>query len=170
MATAASWFFACTTSTKESSAQTAPEPSIVASNATANLSVAVTGTPAPTYQWFFNGSPTGINSSALSIPNFQAANQGAYHVIVSNSLGAVTSVDAVLMLAGPMRMGSFSLTNGACQFQLIGSSGSNYVIQVSTNLTDWVAIATNTATNGYWTFTDTNSASLPNRFYRAVGN
>lgn len=58
-------------------------------------------------------------------------------------------------------------TSGQFQFLVSGSVGSNYVIQVSTNLslTDWLPIRTNAAP---FTFIETNSTSSSQRFYRAV--
>jgi uncharacterized protein (TIGR03790 family) len=44
----------------------------------------------------------------------------------------------------------------------------NYVVQASTNLFDWLNIATN-ATPGLFDFSDTNSSHFPNRFYRVAG-
>lgn len=44
----------------------------------------------------------------------------------------------------------------------------NYVVQASTNLMDWVCIATN-STPGLLSFTDPDSLQHPSRFYRVVG-
>ena len=53
--------------------------------------------------------------------------------------------------------------------KLTGSPGFNYAILMSTNLAlaNWTAIATNSPTNGTFTFTDT-SATNKSRFYRAL--
>jgi formylglycine-generating enzyme required for sulfatase activity len=53
--------------------------------------------------------------------------------------------------------------------QLSGTPGINYMIQFSTNLAlgNWTAIATNSPTNGTFSFTDS-SATNKTRFYRAV--
>jgi hypothetical protein len=52
---------------------------------------------------------------------------------------------------------------------LTGTPGINYTVQFSTNLllANWIAIATNSPTNGTFSFTDT-SATNKSRFYRAV--
>ena len=44
----------------------------------------------------------------------------------------------------------------------------NYVVQASTNLVDWVCIATN-STPGLLSFTDSESLQYPGRFYRVAG-
>ena len=43
-------------------------------------------------------------------------------------------------------------------------AGSNYVIEASTNLTDWFPLEANTSP---FTFADTNAVNLPLQFYRA---
>jgi endonuclease/exonuclease/phosphatase family metal-dependent hydrolase len=53
------------------------------------------------------------------------------------------------------------------QFTVTGTAGSNYIVQVSTNLseTNWISLFTNTAP---FTFTDSNATAFPQGFYRAV--
>jgi hypothetical protein len=59
---------------------------------TASFSVTATGSAPLGYQWYFGNSPVaGGNSSVLTLANVQPANQGQYHVVVSNSVGSVTS-------------------------------------------------------------------------------
>jgi Fibronectin type III domain len=48
-------------------------------------------------------------------------------------------------------------------FNVSGISGSQYVVQSSTNLMDWISMQTNTAP---FTFTNTDTAKLPECFYR----
>jgi hypothetical protein len=51
-------------------------------------------------------------------------------------------------------------------------TGQSHVLQTTTNLAapiEWQSIITNTAdTNGVWSFTDTNTANYPQRFYRVI--
>jgi len=49
-------------------------------------------------------------------------------------------------------------------FTVSGVTGSQYVVQASTDLTTWTSVQTNTAP---FTFTDTNTAAFKQRFYRA---
>ena len=64
---------------------------------TASFTVAATGSPAVAYQWYFSGQPidSATNATAaqavLSLPNVQGNTAGYYHVVVTNSLGSVTS-------------------------------------------------------------------------------
>ncbi len=79
---------------------THPLSQIVAAGSTVKLNVAASGTPPPDYQWMVNGGATGTDSSSLSIPNFQAANQGTYFVFVTNAVGEAVSSNALLLLNG----------------------------------------------------------------------
>ena len=61
----------------------------------------------------------------------------------------------------------FYTSNNQFQFTVAGSTGSNYVVQVTTNLsppTVWVSLSTNTSP---FTFVDSNANNFPQRFYRA---
>jgi hypothetical protein len=59
-------------------------------------------------------------------------------------------------------------TSGAFTFQFQGVSDLNYIVETSTNLTDWTAIFTKALTaadGGVFIFTDTNATDSA-RFYR----
>ena len=58
------------------------------------------------------------------------------------------------------------LTNSQFQCRVAGTSGETYILQGSTNLSTWTPLLTNTVT--LYDFTDTNAATLPKRFYRAL--
>ena len=60
-----------------------------------------------------------------------------------------------------------SLTNGQTQLQGTGISNLTYVVQASTNLSDWATIGSVGADNtGLFSFTDTNAPLFNTRFYR----
>jgi hypothetical protein len=52
------------------------------------------------------------------------------------------------------------------QMQLPGISGTNYILQATTNLTQWTPVRTNRAVNGMVTFVETNAMWFTRRFYR----
>lgn len=71
--------------------------------------------------------------------------------------------------APPMLASTGTLVGTQFPLFLTGTPGINYAIQFSTNLVspNWTAFATNSPTNGTFSFTDT-SATSKSRFYRAI--
>ena len=59
-------------------------------------------------------------------------------------------------------------SGGALQMSFAGPTGSNYVLQVSTNLTQWTSLSTNTPTTSPFTLTDPTAPGAPTRFYRVL--
>lgn len=134
-----------------------------------SLLVTATGTPSPNYQWQFNNANiAGATSATLTLTNFQASNEGNYRVIVSNLVGTATSSTAVLVLNSPVRVGTFSLTNGNFSLQFIGEANTNYIFQASTNLIDWTSLQTNSSSSGFLDLVDSNAGLFGRRFYRLV--
>ncbi len=144
-----------------------PVSRTVTAGTTAILTATASGSPAPSYQWKLNGANVGVNSSTLTIPNFQSVNEGSYHVVASNVAGSATSSDAILLLDAPFRLIPLGLTNQTFQFQLIGVIGSNYVFDLSTNSATWTPLQTNLNTTGFLIFNDTNSISSGLHIYRS---
>ena len=67
------------------------------------LDVAANGSNPVSYQWYHDGTAVGgATGSSLQISNVSAANQGAYHVVLSNTIGAVTSDAATLVFNLPL--------------------------------------------------------------------
>ena len=73
---------------------------------TATFTVSAIGTPPLSYQWRLNGvNIPGATQSTLTLPNVQLSQAGNYSVRISNSLGTVTSADAVLTVTlGPTKL------------------------------------------------------------------
>ncbi len=87
--------------------------------------------------------------------------------LVSNAVVSGVFFDSVS--PAPPRIVGLSVANGIFRFALNGSAGSDYVVQVSTNLVDWSPLSTNTvAAGGSVPITDPAPANKPCRFYRAV--
>ena len=76
---------------------TQPQSQTVTAGANVQFSATVSGSPAPTYQWNFNGAAiSGATSSTLSLTNVQTSSAGTYTVTVTNSSGSLTSANATL--------------------------------------------------------------------------
>jgi len=77
-----------------------PQGLTVLPGASASFNVSANGSTPLSYQWFFNTNTAivGANNTSLTLNNVQAANAGAYQVIVNNLAGSATSSVAVLAL------------------------------------------------------------------------
>ncbi len=70
---------------------------------TVTLSVTAAGTTALAYQWYQEGVPVyGANSNALTMTNLVDGDAGHYTVVVTNSVGSVTSTPALLVTVAPL--------------------------------------------------------------------
>jgi hypothetical protein len=74
------------------------------------FSVTGIGTPAPSLQWFFDGSEIlGATNPVLSIANVSPTNAGTYFVVLSNSIGTATSQLATLSVTPAILASSGSI-------------------------------------------------------------
>ncbi len=74
-----------------------PQGGIYSAGTAVNLSVSAVGIEPLSYQWFRNGQlMSSATNSALNFPSIQPVNAGNYYVIVTNSLGSLTSQVAML--------------------------------------------------------------------------
>ena len=81
---------------------TQPQSQTVTAGANVQFSVTASGKPAPTYQWYFNGTAiSGATNSSFSLTSTQLTNAGDYTVTVSNASGSVTSSKATLTVNSP---------------------------------------------------------------------
>jgi len=77
--------------------QPATQAPVVGSTVT--LVAAATGSPSPTYQWYFNTSAiSGATNATYTISNAQPANAGSYYVVATNSTGSVKSQPAFVII------------------------------------------------------------------------
>jgi len=153
------------------SVYSSPSNQIVQSDSNATFSVTAFGDAPLYYQWFLNQTNLvagDTNLTTLSLTNVQLSDAGNYSVMVTNLYGSVTSAPASLVVytnATPTLTVDSGSTNGQFQFDISGVAGLNYSVQASTNLVDWVPLATNVSP---FTFIDTNAVLFPQRFYRSV--
>jgi len=82
---------------------TQPQSQTVNAGSNVTFGVTVTGTPAPTFQWFRNGtSIAGATAASLALTNVQTGDSGNYTVTATNSVGSVTSTAAALTVNTPV--------------------------------------------------------------------
>lgn len=142
-------------------------------NSPAVFSVNAGGVPAVSYQWCKNGSPIpNATGASYVISQAQGNDSGNYSVVVSNSVGTVTSSNAVLTVLSTMT-GTFAPTNGAVnispdqQLRIVfsstphlGSSGKLYVRNAADNSIFATIDLTQFQTFSLW------SATIPNAAVR----
>jgi hypothetical protein len=108
----------------------------------------------------------GIPDNDLSSRGYQTVSNQS--TTISGTNNQVVNFVVQPIVNTPPTLSQPGLSGGQFHFQLNGLSGRNYRIDASTNLTSWVTLGTNTAFGGYFIFSDTNTSSFKNRFYRGV--
>ena len=137
------------------------------------FTVGATGQGTLYYQWQKNAAtiPNATNASftITSVTNSDAA---SYRCQVWNFMGYRTSASAKLTVptTNPPAISFSSYTNGMFQMQVAGDVGPNYLIQGSTNLTDWESLYTTNPTVMPFLWIDPSTSNYPARFFRVNFN
>jgi pectate lyase len=149
-----------------------PQDVAVAAGSDASFTVYAGGSASLGYQWYFNTNtpvPNATNS-VLTLSAVQAANAGAYSVLITNLAGPVTSTNASLTVTSAMpaapQLSNPAYTNGIFSLTVNGDPGHDYIVQVSTNLTDWTSIFTNSLPALPFTWYDPDASNFTQRYYR----
>ena len=106
-----------------------------------------------------------LYSGPIKVTNSATVNANAWEPGFVNS---VIGTAQYTILPGVYFVAPGSFTNGTFQMSLSGPVGSNFVLQVSTDLTQWISIVTNTPGASPFVLTDTNAPSSSARFYRVL--
>jgi hypothetical protein len=108
---------------------TQPSAATVTASSAASFSVLASGTPAPTYQWKKDGtSISGATASTYTISSTSSSNAGSYTVVVTNSIGSVTSNVATLTV----NTAPSSTTQPSASLVTVGSAASFSVAATGT--------------------------------------
>lgn len=129
--------------------QPASQTNSVGANVT--FSVNATGTAPLAYQWrFFGVNIGGATLGSFSLTNIQTTNAGDYAVVITNSVGSITSSIATLtVIAGP------TITN----------QPQSLTVNVGDNAAFTVGVAGASPLAYQWRFGSTNLAGATNSFY-----
>jgi hypothetical protein len=149
-----------------------PQNQSVVVGANASFFVTAGGTAPLGYQWLFNGvAINGATGSSYTRSGVQTNDAGNYSVVVTNVAGSVTSANALLTVLPPAPVVQFQsigqLPDGRISLSLSGQAGSNYAIEDSTNLVDWLQVTNFTSDGGSFQFIDNDSTNNAEMFYRA---
>jgi len=151
------------------SVTTPPWTQTAETGATSWFSVEVTDTPPEStyYQWYFGGTGalSGATNSSIELTNVQPSQAGAYTVVVSNLVGAVTSAPALLSVVAPVDRSSILAV------QLTGASGSLLHVEQADSLVGpglrWTSLTNTILSSGPQLCFDLSQPRPAQRFYRA---
>ena len=146
-----------------------PTNQTVLSGATATFRVGAVGNFPLFYQWQLNGNNLtdsaniiGTATTILTIANASSVNAGTYSVIVSNSLGSVSSAGAVLTLLNITLTNLYSFTGGP------DGANPNALVQDTNGI--FYGTTQNGGTNGYGTIFQLTTNGTPATLYAFTGD
>jgi IgA Peptidase M64 len=132
-------------------------------------------------QWYTNGTAiAGATGSTFQVlPGLLGDGIHKVKVVVSDLTSLVRNDLAGLLRSSNTWTLNVSLNNlsliapgylsaGGFRFTVTGSAPQGFVIQASTNLSDWAPLSTNSLTGGRFDFTNGSPGNMQNRFYRAL--
>lgn len=146
------------------------------------LSVSVTGTPTPSFQWLKNGQAIAdATNSTLNLTNLVRASGGIFSVFLTNQLGTTTSSNAIVRVLVPQRFAQAParLNNGTVRLvfgdpvasTLTTNELTNFVVEATTNVlsTNWVRYTNGfSIVGGMVQFDDPDAPASARRFYRVL--
>jgi hypothetical protein len=145
-----------------------PQTQSVSAGSTATFTVSATSSAPLTYSWQKGNVPIpGQNSDTLTLSNVTTNDAAQYSVVVSNQLGYVTSAPATLTVTAGASVQLILTAPGLLSLQ--GATGNTWQVQSRDSLTagGWLSLGNVFLDTNPKDFTDPNSLSLSNRFYRA---
>jgi uncharacterized repeat protein (TIGR03806 family) len=105
-----------------------------------------------------------LYSGTFNLKNNATISASAFEAGYDNSVTA-----SALFLVQPLNFNSEGfLSNQQFQMGFTGTTGSNYVLQATTNFLTWTSLSTNTALTNFFNLVDTNASHYPYRFYRVL--
>ncbi len=148
-----------------------PSNQIVLVGMPVNLQAAGTGTPSPTYQWYFNGTNlAGATNSSLTLASAQPAQSGSYSVLLTNIAGSKMSSNALVTITVPQPTLALGFNGSSVSIALSSLNGVTYTLLSKDTLaaTNWTAIGSaQPGTGNAIILTDPNPGSN-GRFYRVL--
>jgi len=142
-----------------------PQSQTAYEGSTVDFQVSATGSAPLGYQWFFNTSQAlaGDTDFVLQLTNVQAAQAGAYTLVVTNAVGALTSPPAVLSVIPPVGQ---RIVPGLV---LLGQPGSLLTLEDADAVgpaSGWVTLDRVTLAHTPQWYFDVSEPLPPQRFYR----
>ena len=145
-------------------------PTITPAGGSFTRSVNVTLTPPDTNAALYYS----LDGSLPTTNSFRYA--GAF-ILFSNATVSVNAVEnnynnsvaaSASFLVQPLYFTSQGFVNNVFQLGFAGVTGSNYVLQATTNFSAWTSLSTNTAPSNLFNLLDVKATNYPHRFYRVL--
>jgi uncharacterized repeat protein (TIGR03806 family) len=134
--------------------------------ASVNVTLSAPDTNATVYYTLDGSLPT-TNSiqytGAFNLFGNAAVSASAFETNFNNSVAASTQ-----FFVQPLRFTSQGFTNSIFLLGFTGATGSNYVLQATTDFLTWIPVSTNTALTNLLNFVDPKAANYTYRFYRVM--
>ena len=147
---------------------------------TFNLSLLQPSTHGLNVQWFTNGiALTGSTNPALTLLPASLGNKTSVVSAVVRDLTPLVRTDPTNFLSQTVSWtvvvnipqlsldSPVWLSGGRFAFRVMGNAPQNFVIQGSTNLSNWIPLATNSLVGGIYSYTNAGASAFPMRFFRA---
>ena len=97
--------------------------------------------------------------------NLSATNTVSFECTMQIISSAISSSVEPITIGAPAVLSPASFTSDQFALEVSGTTNSQYVVQASTDLVNWISVQTNKAP---FTFVDTNASQFNQRFYRTV--
>jgi len=110
-----------------------------------------------------------INTGAFAYTpdsNFAGSDAFSFQALDGRTNSATATVTISVNPTRPLFTGFEHLSDGRFALHVLAPSGPAYVIESSTNLINWLPIATNTSPASLFDFVDSDAPDYPERFYR----
>ena len=147
---------------------------------TFNLSLLQPSTHSLNVQWFTNGiALTGATNPLLTLPPASLGNKTSVVSVVVRDLTPLVRTDPTNFLSQTVSWtvvvnipqlsldSPVWLSGGRFAFRVTGNAPQNFVIQGSTNLSNWIPLSTNSLVGGTYSYTNAGASAFPMRFFRA---
>jgi uncharacterized repeat protein (TIGR03806 family) len=102
-----------------------------------------------------------LYSGAFNLFTNTTVSANAFETNYNNSVAA-----SAFFAVQPLYFTSQGFVNNVFQLGFVGATGSNYILQATTNFSIWTTISTNTAVTNPFQLIDPNATNFPYRFYR----